>query len=40
MIDKVMPVARHKIDRIIGRLDEGAMLVINRALALWMGFNQ
>lgn len=36
-IDKVMTVLREKIGPSFGRLDDAAMLKVNRALALFMG---
>lgn len=38
MIDKAQSVARGKIGRPIGHLDDEAMLAINRALAVFLGF--
>ena len=37
MVDKTMTVRADKIGSTIGRLDEGDMLRINRALALFLG---
>lgn len=36
-IDKVMTVLRGKLGPVFGRLDDAAMLKVNRALALFMG---
>jgi mRNA interferase MazF len=38
MIDKPQTVARGKIAKIIGRLDDQVMLGVNRALAVFLGF--
>lgn len=38
MVDKPQSVAREKIGEIFGRLDDGAMLAVNRALAVFLGF--
>ncbi len=38
MIDKVMTVKRDRIGEPFGRLDDEAMLAMNRALALFLGF--
>ena len=38
MVDKTQTVPRDKIGKTVGRLDEGAVLSINRALALFLGF--
>jgi len=38
MIDKAHTVAREKIGKTIGRLDDGSMLAVNRALAVFLGF--
>lgn len=38
MIDKPQTVARSKIGKIIGRLDDEVMLGVNRALAVFLGF--
>jgi mRNA interferase MazF len=37
MADKTMTVKRDKIGAIIGRLDDDAMIAVNRALLLWVG---
>ncbi|MHB1099599.1 MAG: type II toxin-antitoxin system PemK/MazF family toxin [Burkholderiales bacterium] len=38
MVDKPQSVAREKIGEVFGRLDDGAMLAVNRALAVFLGF--
>jgi len=38
MVDKPQSVAREKIGAVIGRLDDEAMLAVNRALAVFLGF--
>jgi mRNA interferase MazF len=38
MVDKVHTAARDKVGRTIGRLDDTAMLAVNRALAVFLGF--
>jgi mRNA interferase MazF len=38
MVDKPQTVARVRIGRTIGRLDDAAMLAVNRALAVFWGF--
>ena len=38
MVDKPHTVARKKIGKTIGHLDDEAMLAINRALAIFLGF--
>lgn len=38
MVDKPQSVAREKIGAAIGRLDDEAMLAVNRALAVFLGF--
>ena len=38
MVDKVQTVPREKVGATFGRLDDAAMLTINRALAVWLGF--
>jgi mRNA interferase MazF len=38
MVDKPQTVARDKIGQTIGHLDDEAMLAINRALAVFLGF--
>ena len=38
MVDKVQTVPREKVGAAFGRLDDAAMLTINRALAVWLGF--
>lgn len=38
MVDKSQTVSRDKIGDVIGRIDDGTMLTINRALAVFLGF--
>ena len=38
MVDKVQTVAREKVGKTIGRLDDESMLAVNRALAVFLGF--
>jgi len=38
MVDKVQSVPREKIGAVFGRLDDEAMLSVNRALAVFLGF--
>jgi mRNA interferase MazF len=38
MVDKSHTIAREKINKVIGRLDDESMLSINRALAVFLGF--
>jgi mRNA interferase MazF len=38
MVDKAHTLPREKARASFGRLDEGAMLAVNRALALFLGF--
>ena len=38
MIDKAQTVPHEKLGRVIGRVDDAAMIEINRALAVWLGF--
>lgn len=37
MIDKLTAVRRDRIGRAVGRLDEGTMIRVNRAIGLWLG---
>ena len=37
-VDKVLTVARERIDATIGRLDDATMLKVNRSLAVFVGF--
>ena len=39
MVDKPQSVARVKVGAVFGRLDDGTMLVVNRALAVFLGFS-
>ena len=36
-VDKIMTVAREQIGAVIGRLDDAAMLKVNRSLAVFVG---
>lgn len=38
MVDKPQTIAREKVGRVVGRLDDGTMVTVNRALALFLGF--
>jgi mRNA interferase MazF len=38
MVDKPQTVARDKVGKTIGRLDDESMLAVNRALAVFLGF--
>ncbi len=38
MVDKTHTVPRDKIGAVLGHLDDGTMLSVNRALALFLGF--
>lgn len=38
MVDKAQTISREKIGESFGRLDDATMLVVNRALALFLGF--
>lgn len=38
MVDKVQTVPTEKVDQVIGHLEDAAMVTVNRALALWLGF--
>ncbi len=38
MVDEPQTIARARIGRTIGRLDDEAMLAVNRALAVFLGF--
>jgi mRNA interferase MazF len=38
MVDKPQTVARERIGKSIGRLDDESMLAVNRALAVFLGF--
>ncbi|KAB2936435.1 MAG: type II toxin-antitoxin system PemK/MazF family toxin [Candidatus Contendobacter sp.] len=37
MVDKIVSVKREKVSEPFGRLEEEAMLRVNRALAVWLG---
>jgi mRNA interferase MazF len=38
MVDKTMTVNRDKLGEVFGRVDDSAMVAVNRALALFLGF--
>lgn len=38
MVDKAMTVMREKLGEVFGRIDDSAMVAVNRALALFLGF--
>lgn len=38
MVDKAMTVRRDKLGEAFGHLDDGTLLAVNRALALFLGF--
>jgi mRNA interferase MazF len=38
VIDKAMTLPREKVGEAFGRLDDAVMIVVNRALALFLGF--
>jgi mRNA interferase MazF len=38
MVDKTMTVNRDKLGEVFGRIDDGTMVSVNRALALFLGF--
>ncbi len=37
MIDKLTAVRRDRIGKTVGRFDDGTMIRVNRAIALWLG---
>jgi mRNA interferase MazF len=37
MIDKIVAVRREKVRQIVGKLDNGIMIRINRSLVFWLG---
>jgi len=37
MVDKVTAVRRGKIGKVVGRLDNGTMVRVNRVITLWFG---
>ncbi|MCE9681672.1 type II toxin-antitoxin system PemK/MazF family toxin [Halomonas alkalisoli] len=39
MVDKPMTVKREKVGEPFGHLDDGAMVAVNRALAVFLGFS-
>jgi len=38
MVDKAQTVPREKVGAAFGRLDNATMMLVHRALALWLGF--
>jgi mRNA interferase MazF len=38
MVDKPQSVARERVGKVFGRLDDETMLAVNRALAVFLGF--
>ncbi len=38
MVDKTMTVNRDKLGEVFGRIDDGTMVAVNRAVALFLGF--
>ncbi|MGE4530324.1 MAG: type II toxin-antitoxin system PemK/MazF family toxin [Acidithiobacillus sp.] len=38
MVDKPQTIPREKVGQMIGHLDYGIMLTVNRAMALFLGF--
>ena len=38
MVDKAMTVRRDKLGEVFGRIDDSAMVAVNRAVALFLGF--
>ncbi len=38
MVDKVQTIPTEKVGQVIGHLEDAAMVTVNRALALWLGF--
>ncbi|MBF0125016.1 MAG: type II toxin-antitoxin system PemK/MazF family toxin [Magnetococcales bacterium] len=38
MVDKLQTVPREKIGAVFGRLDDAALLAVDRSLATWLGF--
>jgi mRNA-degrading endonuclease toxin of MazEF toxin-antitoxin module len=37
MVDKIVTVNRDKIRRVLGQVDAGTMLRVNRSLIVWLG---
>jgi mRNA interferase MazF len=37
MVDKIIAVRRDKVGKTVGRLDDGTMVRVNRAIGLWLG---
>jgi len=38
MVDKVFSVRRDRVGKTIGRVNEDTMVIVGRALAVWLGF--
>jgi mRNA interferase MazF len=38
MVDKLHTIPRKKMGQVVGHLDEGVMVAVNRAMALFLGF--
>lgn len=38
MVDKLQTISREKVGQVIGHLDDGAMVAVNRAMAMFLGF--
>ncbi len=37
MVDKIVAVRREKVRQVVGKLDDGTMIRINRSLVFWLG---
>ena len=37
MVDKIVAVRREKVRQVVGKLDDGIMIRINRSLVFWLG---
>jgi mRNA interferase MazF len=37
MVDKIIPVMRHKCGKVIGHLDEGSLLALNHMISVVVG---
>ena len=37
MVDKIIPVMRHKCGKVIGRLDEGSLIALNHMISVVVG---
>lgn len=38
MVDKLQTISREKVGQVVGHLDDGAMVAVNRAMAMFLGF--